>query len=140
MSRTSEVELLRESITSLRETNKRLNRRCQSAEAGLAAKLESGPCFGRALANASATMHRAQNAELRELLERFYCAYTEMWGGDNLGVLLEDVEALIGDRWKCWSDDAADAPSTEPTAAPVDPAQLEIPDASDTSLPSEESR
>jgi len=51
-------------LAALRETNQKLNRRCQSAEQGLAAKLDAGgPSFGRALANAAATMYREQLAE-----------------------------------------------------------------------------
>jgi len=57
-------------LAALRETNQKLNRRCQSAEAGLAAKLTSGPSFGRALANAAATIYHEQLAEsLSELAE-----------------------------------------------------------------------
>ena len=50
-------------LAALRETNQKLNRRCQSAEAGLSAKLTSGPSFGRALANSAATMYHEQLAE-----------------------------------------------------------------------------
>ena len=61
-------------LAALRETNMKLNRRCQSAEKGLAAKLTSGPSFGRALANSAATMYHAQlaerNAELADLRTR----------------------------------------------------------------------
>lgn len=98
-------------LTEARETIRRLNRRCQSAEAGLVAKMESGPCFGRALANASATMYREQNVELRALLERFYCAYVEMWGGDALGVLMDDVERAVGEGWKRHRIDAEEPDS-----------------------------
>ena len=61
-------------LVALRETNMKLHRRCQSAEAGLSAKLTSGPSFGRALANSAATMYHEQlaerNAELAELRQR----------------------------------------------------------------------
>jgi len=61
-------------LVALRETNMKLNRRCQSAERGLAARLTSGPSFGRALANAAATMYHEQlaerNAELAALRKR----------------------------------------------------------------------
>lgn len=55
-------------LAAARETNARLQRRCHSAESGLAAKLESGPSFGRALANSAATLYRerARAAEERE--------------------------------------------------------------------------
>lgn len=35
-------------------------------------------------------------ASLRELLARFYVAYAQMWGGDQMGVLLEEVEEKFG--------------------------------------------
>jgi len=52
----------------LRATNKRLNRRCQAYEAGIAEKVggESGGSLGRSLANAAATYEKAQNEALRE--------------------------------------------------------------------------
>lgn len=66
---TSEVARLRESdeLAAARETVRRLNRRCQSAERGLAEKVDelqrAGPSLGRALANAAATMYREQLAD-----------------------------------------------------------------------------
>ena len=52
-----------------REANKRLNRRCQSAESGLKAKLEDikrqGGSFGRALAASGYVMAENENAALR---------------------------------------------------------------------------
>jgi hypothetical protein len=56
----------------LRETNNRLNRRCQTYERGLAEKIEKGRTegsLGRALANAAATKTEAENERLRAALE-----------------------------------------------------------------------
>jgi hypothetical protein len=50
-------------LAHMRETVKRLNRRVQSAESGLTAKLVTGPCLGRALANSAATMYREKLAD-----------------------------------------------------------------------------
>jgi hypothetical protein len=56
----------------LRRANAALNRRTQSAESGLVAALKGherdGPSFGRALANAAATMYREQAEGLRAAL------------------------------------------------------------------------
>jgi hypothetical protein len=84
-------------------------------------------------------MSAERNLDSLEVLERFYCAWEEMWGGDALGVLLEDIETLVGDRWKRWSVITPDDGEDEPTPSPIDPAQLEIPDTS-TPLTTEESR
>ena len=83
--RLAEIE---EQLRRCRETNKSLNRRLQSAESGLAAKIEemqrAGISFGRSFANAAATMYEgkfreaeaelarvtAENARLRDALER----------------------------------------------------------------------
>ena len=57
-------------VERLQETNRRLNRRCQSAERGLAVKVEEverkGGSFGRALSGAAYTRVKAENAKLRE--------------------------------------------------------------------------
>jgi hypothetical protein len=63
MTAESELEMARETI-------RRLNRRCQSAEAGLAEKVNAnaGRSLGRAFANAAATMYEAQLEEARASL------------------------------------------------------------------------
>lgn len=89
-------------LAEARETIRRLNRRCQSAERGLAEKLEearrAGPSLGRALANSSATMHRAQNAELTARLRHL----------EEENARLKDVkesQAIPRDQWH--DDDGA---------------------------------
>jgi hypothetical protein len=72
-----------------RRTNAKLNRRCQSAESGLAEHIEkaerAGGSFGRTLANAAAVLYRnslaaaeAQVRELREALEEIETSPSEM--------------------------------------------------------------
>ncbi len=54
-------------IEALRETNTRLNRRCQTYEAGVAEKVrESGGSLGRSLARAAWEKSEAENEALRE--------------------------------------------------------------------------
>lgn len=56
----NEITRLQSELTRAHETIARLNRRCQSAERGLAAKLNPGPrTFGRILANSAASMWHA---------------------------------------------------------------------------------
>ena len=63
------IRELETELAASRETNSRLNRRCQQYERGLAEKLaeNKGPSLGRALANAAAEMceQRAEAAEKR---------------------------------------------------------------------------
>ena len=63
------IRELETELAASRETNSRLNRRCQQYERGLAEKLaeNKGPSLGRALANAAAEMceQRAEVAEKR---------------------------------------------------------------------------
>lgn len=60
-------------IAELRETNTRLNRRCQTLEAGIAEKVSSnaGPSLGRSLANAAATRAQAEITQLRAQVDAF---------------------------------------------------------------------
>lgn len=60
-------EELQTELDRAHETIARLNRRCQSAERGLAAKLNPGPRnFGRILANSAATMWHAWALEMAQ--------------------------------------------------------------------------
>lgn len=61
-----------------REKIRGLNRRCQSAESGLAAKPTSGPNMGRALANAAATMYRKQLDEAKDEVARLRAENAEI--------------------------------------------------------------
>jgi hypothetical protein len=59
------------SLTRAHATIRRLNRRVQSAEAGLAEKVNAnaGRSFGRALANSAATMYGAQLEDAKALIQ-----------------------------------------------------------------------
>lgn len=67
---------LRMLLDRARQKNAELNRRCQSAEAGLNAKvLDAGPGnFGRMFANSAASMYRHQLAEAKAEIERLRAA------------------------------------------------------------------
>ena len=60
-------------LAAARETIRRLNRRCQSAEQGLAQKIDemqrAGRSMGRAFANSAATMYREQLADANAKLQ-----------------------------------------------------------------------
>lgn len=64
VARWRELEAAAGELETLRGTNTRLNRRCQSAERGLKAKLTSGFSFGRALANSAAVMWHEKCLEI----------------------------------------------------------------------------
>ena len=80
-------ETLRAKLKTAEATNKRLNRRCQEYESGLAEKLDKVPSgtLGRALANAAATKYKAEletaEAENERLLKNNneYCMTIEKW-------------------------------------------------------------
>lgn len=75
----ADYEALEAERDNLRETNQRLNRRCQLAESALAEKIEkakrSGGSFGRSMANAAAAMFERQRDEAREALRDLCAAY-----------------------------------------------------------------
>ncbi len=76
-----ENERMRAELIAARETIVRLNRRCQSAESGLAAKLESGPCFGRALANSAAVMWHERHDEAQKRIAELEAKIAELAAG-----------------------------------------------------------
>lgn len=81
-------------------TIRRLNRRVQSAESGLAEKINAnaGPSLGRAFANAAATMYAAQLEDLRGMLptaaEARLCLHALQVGGYAVSVTSQLVEKL----------------------------------------------
>ncbi len=65
------VEKLLAAVEALRETNARLNRRCQTAEAGIAEKVvESGGARGRNLDRAAWALYEEDIEELRGRVEK----------------------------------------------------------------------
>lgn len=89
-----------DTIEELRGKNAELNRRCQSAESGLAQKIEDakrqGGSFGRSLANASANMLDAENKELKALLSDCRMAIKKINGKSRKEIrLIERIDAKI---------------------------------------------
>ena len=66
-----------DALEQCRKTNKRLNRRCQTYEAGLNEKIEKGRDehrnLGRMLANAAATKYEARIEQLEAARKRWFC-------------------------------------------------------------------
>lgn len=93
-------------VNRLRETVKRLNRRCQSAESGLAQKIDemrrAGWSFGRAFANSAATMYSEQIEELKasrvadpELVARLHRALDFHPKALAVSIEVADVRAVL---------------------------------------------
>jgi len=63
-------------LAAARDKIRELNRRCQSAEAGLAEKVNAhaGPSLGRSLANAAGVMYREQYRELLAAVRAYLAA------------------------------------------------------------------
>ena len=81
-------------------TIRRLNRRVQSAESGLAEKINAnaGRTLGRAFANAAATMYASQLEDLRSMLpspEEASAGVTMIVEGFNEDFLLPVEKALL---------------------------------------------
>lgn len=81
-------------LTLARETIRRLNRRVQSAESGLAEKINenAGRSLGRAFANAAATMYAAQLVDANETIGRQCVEIARLretaLTGDDIGFIL----------------------------------------------------
>lgn len=115
-------------LAQARETIRTLNRRCQSAEAGLAVKLDemqrAGVSFGRGLANHAASMYLAQRDDLLTFAGEVLVALRDNvgvdWdGGDAQDAmvrcgLLKEVEATepCGESCACADACCAEWPMT----------------------------
>ena len=103
----AEANLMAAALEEARTTNKKLNRRLQAYEAGLAEKIEKAHAkysnLGRALANAAAIMNQRKYEEAKVLLDQAQNARKQYALCLACGSLVEvsGVSCLVGLCEKC---------------------------------------